>query len=69
MVTGMLATTLIPTELHLLAGCVALALPVIGGGWIAKNAGESGATLLDRAIVVMLAMARWWCPGWCCASP
>jgi len=56
MVTGMLATTLVPTALHLFAGCVALALPKIGGGWIAAKAATGENTLIDRIFIVGLVM-------------
>ena len=54
-VTGMLATTLIPTVLHLLAAGVALGLPVIGGRRIEVLADQPSTTLLDRAGFVLLA--------------
>ncbi len=48
LVTGMLATTLIPTVLHLIAAGGALALPQIGGGTIRRLADKAETTLLDR---------------------
>lgn len=54
LVTGMLATTLIPTVLHLLAAGGALALPAIGGGYIEKLADKPSTTLLDRTVFVGL---------------
>jgi hypothetical protein len=51
-VTGMLATTLLPTLLHLLAAGVALLPPSIGGGGIAGLAAKKKTTLLDRVIFV-----------------
>lgn len=52
LVTGMLATTLFPTALHLLAAGGALILPRIGGGVIKRLAEKDETTLLDRIIFV-----------------
>ncbi len=74
LVTGMLATTLVPTILHLLAAGGALTLPVIGGGRIRTLAAKPATTLFDRinfvgliaisvflswAVLVVIGVAIW----------
>jgi hypothetical protein len=57
LVTGMLATTLIPTLVHLLAGSVALLLPWFGGRWIVALAEAGTPSLWDRGRFAVLAGA------------
>jgi hypothetical protein len=74
LVTGMLATTLIPTILHMLAAGGAFLLPIIGGNLIEELATKPEPTLLDRigfavltvssillswAMLAVLAIAIW----------
>ncbi len=54
LVTGMLATTLLPTVLHLLAAGGALVLPGIGGARIEQIAEKAKPTLLDRSAFLAL---------------
>jgi hypothetical protein len=54
LVTGMLATTLIPTILHMLAAGGALVLPIIGGNLIEDLATKPEPTLLDRVRLIVL---------------